>query len=881
MTWWSRLSRRNSLERDLGRELDFHIAERVSVLQSTGLSEEESRRRVYHEFGGMEQVKEACRDARGTRWLEDVMADIRYAFRTLRKVPTFTLVCLVTLALGIGVTTGIFTVLNGVLLKPLAYSDPGHLVNLQEKTTWETAWGDIWALSYPNYLDCKHRVHSLELAAMHNAGGAIVSAPGDAAYVDGLEISSNLFSVLGVHLLRGRPFSPDEDRPAGSPPAIIGFHFWQQRFGGNPQAIGMKLVYDGHPRTVIGIAPAGFRIDGEEVDLFTPIGQDTVPMQLNRERHGTVAWGRLRPGATLAHANAELAVIGHQLESAYPKSNHGRTFIAEILHADVGEARPTLWLLLGAVSLVLLIACANIASLLLARAVSRQRELALRAALGASRGRLVRQYLTESAVLGFGGGCVGVLFAIAVVRALVALWPNGLPRSYDIRVDERVLLFATGISLLSGLVCGLAPALRTRLGEIDRTLRAGARTIVGGTRHLHAAFVTVEVALAVVLLASAAMLGQTLLHLASLSPGLNIKNLMTARVALAPATLTNPAQTRANWKDLLDRARRVPGVDSVAMIDTVPMREGSNPIGYTTSAAAVPENQQPMVLANCTTPDYLKTMGIPLLRGRFLSDQDHVNSQSVAVVDDVMAKQAFPGEDPIGKQLWIGIARDPVTVVGVVGHVRQWGLAGDDNSRIRAQLYYPFSQVPDQLVRRWSELMSIAIRTETDPQAVLKSLRQAVSGATRDQVLYETHTMEQLVSQSLARQRFLLLLFGIFAGLALVLACVGVYGVFSYLTGQRIPEIGIRIALGANTGQVVALIMRQSCRMILAGIALGFAGAIAAARLLLWLIEGMQIIDPLTLILTVCTLMAAALFASFLPARRASRIDAMQALRQE
>jgi predicted permease len=377
------------------------------------------------------------------------------------------------------------------------------------------------------------------------------------------------------------------------------------------------------------------------------------------------------------------------------------------------------------------------------------------------------------------------------------------------------------------------------------------------------------------------MLGQTLLHLASLNPGLNVKNLMTARIALAPATLINPAQTRANWKDILDRARRVPGVDSVAMIDTVPMREGSNPIGYTTSAAAVPENRQPMVLANCTTPDYLKTMGIPLLRGRFLSDQDQINSQSVAVVDDVMAKQAFPGEDPIGKQLWIGIARDPVTVVGIVGHVRQWGLAGDDHSRVRAQLYYPFSQVPGQLVRRWSELMSIAIRTKTDPRAVVKSLRQAVSGATRDQVLYETHTMEELVSQSLAQQRFLLLLFGIFAGLALILACVGVYGVLSYLTSQRIPEIGMRIALGANTGQVVALIMRQSCRMILAGIALGFAGAIAAGRILLWLIEGMQAINPWTLILTVSMLMIAALLASFLPARRASRIDAMQALRQE
>lgn len=881
MTWWSRFRRRDRLEQDLGRELEFHIAERISALQNTGLSEEEARRRVRHEFGGMEQVKEVCRDARRTRWAEDLLSDIYYAFRTLNKVPAFTLVCLLTLALGIGVTTGIFTVINGVLLRPLAYPDAERLVNLQEKTTWSTVWGDIWAVSYPNYLDCKHGVHSLELAAMHDAGGAIVSAPGDAGYVDGVEISANLFTVLGVHLLRGRPFAPDEDRPGGPPDVIIGYRFWQERFNGDPQAIGRQLVYDGHPRTVIGIAPAGFRIDGDEVDLFTPIGQDTVPMQLSRERHGTAVWGRLRPGATMAQANAELAVVGHQLEAAYPKSNHGRTFVAETLHVDVGEARSTLWLLLGAVTLVLTIACANIASLLLARAASREREMAMRAALGASRGRLVRQCLTESAVLGLGGGGLGLLLAIAVVRVLIALWPGGLPRAYDIRVDEHVLLFAAGTSLLSGLACGLAPALRTRLKEIDRALRAGARTIAGGTRHLHAAFVAVEIALAVVLLASAAMLGQTLLHLASLNPGLNTKDLMIARVALSPATLTNPAQTRATWKDILDRARRVPTVDSIAMIDTVPMREGSNPIGYNTSAAAVPENQQPTVLANCTTPDYLKTMGIPLLRGRFLTDQDNSNSQSVAVIDDVMAEQAFPGQDPLGKHLWIGIALDPVTVVGVVGHVRQWGLAGDDHARLRAQLYYPFSQVPDHLVRRWSELMSIAVRTRTDPQAVLKSLRHAVSGATRDQVLYETSTMERLVSQSVARQRFLLLVFGIFAGLALALGCVGVYGVLSYLTEQRVPEIGVRIALGATTGQIMALVMRQSFQMILVGIALGFAGAIGAGRILFWLVEGMQSINPWTLLVTISMLTVSALSASFLPARRASRMDATQALRQE
>lgn len=881
MTWLRRLYSRGRMEEQLEKELRFHLDQHVADLLAQGQTPEEAKREASLALGGLEQTKEGSRDARGTRWLEDLLADVRYAARTFKKNPGFTAVCLLTLALGIGANTAIFTVVNGVLLKPLSYADPGRLVNVQEKTTWSTVWGNVWSFTYPNYVDCRSGVHSLDMAALHDAGGGIVSAPGESAYIDGMEITSNLFSVLGVRLLTGRPFSADEDRPGGPPVAILGFHFWQQRFGGNPAARGMTLVYEGVPRTIVGIAPAGLRIDDAEVDLFTPIGQDTAPMQLSRERHGTVAWARLKSGATLAQANLELAAVGRHLETAYPKSNRGRSFFAEPLRPDVGAARSTLWLLSGAVSLVLVIACANVASLLLARAMSRERELAMRAALGAGRGRLVRQCLTESAVLGFAGGLLGVVLAVLIVRSFVALWPNGLPRAQDIGIDATVLLFAAGVSLLSGLLCGYTPALRTRLDELDKTLRAGARTITGSGRRMHGLFVTVQIALAVVLLVSAGMLGRTMLRLSSLNPGLNVKNLMVSRVALSPGTLTDSARIRATWEAILDRARHVGGIESVAMIDTVPMREGSNPVGYSTSAAPVPENRQPIVLANCTTPDYLKTMGIPLLRGRFLDDRDRFDSESVVVIDDVMAAQAFPGQDAIGKHLWIGIGPDPVRVVGIVGHVRQWGLAGDDGSHIRAQLYYPFSQVPGQLVRRWSDLMSIVVRTRSDPEAVLASLRHAVSGATSDQVLYETQTMEQLATASLAQQRFLLMLFSVFAGFALLLASVGIYGVLSYLTSRRVPEIGVRIALGATAGQVTRLVLRGSLSMILAGVAFGFAGALAAGQVLRWLVEGLQTIDVLTLIFTISMMIAAALLASFLPARRASRIDPIQALRQE
>jgi predicted permease len=397
---------------------------------------------------------------------------------------------------------------------------------------------------------------------------------------------------------------------------------------------------------------------------------------------------------------------------------------------------------------------------------------------------------------------------------------------------------------------------------------------------LHGIFVVSEIALAVVLLVSAGMLGRTLLRLSSLDPGLNIQNVLTSRAALSPATLANPEKTRMAWREILDRMRRVPGVESVAMVDTVPMREGNNQIGYATTAA-VQENQQPLVLASSVTPDYLKVMGIALLQGRFFDDQDRKGNESVAVIDEVMAQEAFGGRDVIGKHLWIGIGPDPVRVVGVVRHVRQWGLARDDSSKVRAQLYYPFAQVPDALVRRWSELMSIAVRTSVDPLSVIESLRSAVRGTGNDQVLYEVNTMEQLVRDSLARQRFLLLLFGIFAGLALLLACIGIYGVLAYLTGQRVPEIGVRVALGARAVDVIWLVLRQSLRMIFVGVIIGAAGAVVAGRVLVRLVEGAQPIELSTLAITIAILVAAALTASFVPARRASRVDPLIALRQE
>ena len=879
MTWWNRLLRRKQLEEQLEKELRFHLEQHTADLIARGHDPAEARRQARLTLGGPEQVKEECRDARGTRWLEDLWQDLRYALRTLRQKPGFAAVALATLALGIGATTVMFTVINGVILKPLPYRDPDRLVKLQEKTDFSTQWGNLWAFTYPNFIDCKSGSHSLYFGAWRYGGGT-VSGSGNAEYVDGREVSADLFPLLGVTPIQGRAFRSEEDRLGATPVAIISHGLWQRLFGGNAAAIGMPLVFEGKSYTIVGVIPAGFRL-GDEVDVFTLLGQDASPRMQNREAHGVQVWARLRPGATLAQAQAELALVGRHLAEQYPKSNKGRTFIAEPLRPDVGDVRSTLWLLLGAVSLVLLIACVNVASLLLARAVSRERELAMRLALGAGRGRLVRQCLTESAVLGLSGGVLGILLAAAGIRPFVTYWPGSLPRVEEVHLDLHVLLFALAASLASGLLFGLAPALRAPARELEQTLRAGARTLAGSSRRMHSGFVISEIALAVVLLVSAGMLGRMLVRLSSLNPGVNIQNVLTARTALSPATLTNPAQIRTTWDDILDRARHVPGVQSIATVDTVPLREGNNQIGYQTTPDARPENQQPLVLASSVSPDYLKVMGIPLRQGRFFDEHDRMGNEPVVVIDDVMAQEAFHGQEPLGKHLWIGLGTDPLRVVGVVGHVRYWGPAGDDQARVRAQLYYPFAQVPDKLLRRWSELMSIAVRTSTEPLSLIEPLRRAVRGATGDQVLYEVQTMDHLASATLARQRFLLLLFSVFASLALMLACIGIYGVLAYLTSQRVPEIGVRIALGATARDVMGLVMRQSFGMIFLGVAVGVAGAWTAGRVLIRMVAGMQSTEPSSFAIMIPVLVIAALFASFVPAHRASRVDPVKALRQE
>lgn len=817
-------------------------------------------------------------DAR--RWsmvdfLDSVLRDLRYAFRSFRHRPGFVAVALLTLALGISATTVMFTVINGVLLKPLSYPASDRLVTMHDSTD---KYGDIW-FAYPDFLDCQQQSRSLALAAWA-FGGGMVTEPGEAEFVTSRAISREFFSVLGLNLARGRSFLAEENRPGDAPVAIISYNMWQRRFGGSPDVVGKKLTFDGKSYTITGVSPADFQLNGDQ-DVFTPLGQGTERRMQLRAANFLHIIARLKPDVAFDAAQAEMAQIARNLAHQYPESNTGRNFVIQPLRAElVADVQSTLWLLLGAVGLLLLIACANVASLLLSRAVAREREFALRVALGAGRGRMVRQCLTESSLLGLFGGVLGVLLAAACMHPFLLFWPGNLPRVEEVQLDWRVLLFAFVVSLFSAILFGLAPALRAPTRDLEPALRAGSKTISGSSRRLHSIFVISQIALALVLLVSAGMLGRTVLRLSSLDPGLDVKNVLVARVAFSPGAIKDPQQTRASWRSLLDRASHVPGIRAAAFTDIVPMRTGSNEVGYWTTEAPPPPDQTPLTLLTSVTPDYMKVMGIPLREGRFFNDDDRLGNNPVVMIDEVLARHAFRGQSAVGKRIFLQDI-GPVQVAGVVGHVRHWGLAGDDRAQVRDQVYMPLAFLPDPLTRIFSSFLSVVVRTDVAPLNVAEPLRRELRGSTGDEALYEIRTMEQLASASIARQRFLVMLFGVFAGLALVLACVGIYGVLAYLTSQRIPEIGVRMALGASRGNIIQLVLRQSLGMILGGAGLGILAALAAGRLLLHLVDGMAPTEPLTMVAVIAVLFAAALLASFVPARRASRLDAVQALRNE
>ncbi len=847
----------------------------------------ESRRAATWNLGSAEAAKEACRDARGTRWAEDLGRDARLALRGWRRRPGLAAAVILTLGLGIGTVTLMVSLVEGVLLKPLPFAHPDRLVRVWEQTAAPPSaaavaegWGQLWSFTYPDYRDLARESQSEELAG-YSWDGDLVSAPGPTTFVNAFRVSANLFPLLGVKPIAGRNIAPSEDRPGGPAVALVGAKLARERFGSVVGAVGGPIEFAGTLYRVIGVMPPGFAVLGftapDTAQVFTALGQDSPAVLVNRGRHFMTVVGRLQAGASLAAAGQEANLIASRLQSAYPKTNSGRSFLIRPLRLDFGSDATTLWLLLGAAGLVLVLAVANIAGLLWTRALAEERVMALRAALGAGRGRLVRQCLTESVLFGMAGGALGLSLAAEGLRPFLAYWPGGLPRSSAVGLDGRVLGFLVALSLMASLLFGLAPAWRVREGYLDSALhsRQPGRRGAG----LQRALVVAQMALALVLLAGAGALGGALVHLTALNLGVNPSDVLTGRVALPAADLSSTGAARAAWQTLLLRLRAIPGVSAATTVDTVPLREGNDILNYWAGAAKPPEARQPAALATAVGTDYFRVMGIQVRQGRVIGARDQAHSPPVVVIDENLARHAFGGRNPIGQQIHIGLGNGPWTVVGVVGHVRYWGPAGDAAGQEQDEVYYAFRQLPDRYVARWSQLTSIAVRTAVPPTAVAAQVRQAVqqSGA----ALYEVRTLTGLARETLAQQRFLLVLFSIFAALALLLAILGVYGVQAWLGEQRTPELAVRLALGARRAEIFWMLLCQELPVLGIGAAVGVGAAWAAGDLLRHAVAGVAPASAGTLAAAAALLVLAALAASLPPARRACRADPLATLRQE
>ncbi len=819
--------------------------------------------------------------------MQTLWQDIRYGLRMLGKNPGFTAVVILTLALGIGANTALFSIVNGVLLNPLPFTEPDRLVSMYTRTPEFTRA----SVSYLNFLDWRRDNHSFSAIAAFRGENYNLSGLGDAQRLSANMVSADFFPILGVRPSVGRFFSEQEDQVGAAPVAVISDGLWKRKFASAPDAVGKALNLNGTLYTIVGVLPAHFQfISGngnfhDDAEVFTPIGQWNDP--LFRDRHtgmGMDVVGRLKPGVTLQQATLDMQAVASHLAEAYPDIDKNSGINVLALKEDVvGDIRPFLLVLLAAVGFVLLIACANVANLLLARSTGRTREFAIRTAMGASPGRVVRQLLTESILLALAGGGLGLLIAAWGTRAAIKVLPEALPRAEDVHIDGRVLLFAMAVSLLAGILFGLVPALRAYRTDIHETLKEGGRG-GSGTRHrTQSIFVAVEMAMALVLLVGAGLMIRSLGKLWNTDPGFDPNNVLRVSFASSKPLGATPAATRAAFRQIHDALAAIPGVQSVSLsVGSTPMQGDSDlPLWLEGEPKPASQSEMKASLFYFTQPDYLKVMKTPLKRGRFLTESDGEGSPAVMVIDDQFAKLYFAGQDPIGKHVNLGILNMSAEVVGVVGHVKQWGLDNDPPGAIQAQSYSPISQLPDGIFSLLEHGTAAVIRTEGSPLALIGSITNAVQGVNSDIVVYGPETMSSVISESLSAKRFVMVLLGVFAALAAILSAVGIYGVISYIAAQRTQEIGIRMALGAGRGSVLRMVLREAGMMALLGVGIGLVAAFALTRLMASILFGVSTHDPLTYLGVAAVLMLVALAACYIPARRATRVDPMVALRYE
>jgi predicted permease len=869
-------------------ELRDHIERQTDANLAAGMPRDEARRQALMQFGGAEAVKEDCREQSSGFWLETLLSDVRYGVRMMMRSPGFTIVAILTLALGIGANTAIFSVVNGVLLNPLPFPHPEQLVSLSEsKPNFATG-----SISYLNFRDWQRNNHTFSAMAISRPISFSLTGSGEAEQLQAELLSSDYFSLLGVKPVLGRMFAPGEDEVGAAPIVLISGGLWKRKFGSSPEVLGRTVTLDGRGFTIVGVIPADFDLSTRSFrnsEIYVPIGQWKNNFLLNRGAGlGIHGIGRLRPGVSIEQARADMDEVTRNLIAAYPDTDKGIGAAVRPLKQDMlGEVRPFLLLLLGAVCFVLLIACVNVANLLLARSTSRAREFAIRAALGAGKGRLIRQLLTESILLGIAGGGLGLLLAVWATRIALQHLPVTLPHAAGVGIDARVLLFTIAISVGVGIIFGLVPALKSLRPVLQVTLNENGRG-GSGTRHrAQSVFVVVEMALALVLLAGAGLMVRTLARLWSQDPGFNPRNVLTFNLSPPPSLMNSNAETvRAFSRELDRRIAATPGVQAVSMTWAALPMSGDDEDVFWLDGHAKPASQNDMnwAVKYVVDPDYLQAMQIRLRRGRFFTSQDNERAPSVAVIDDALARKYFGNEDPIGKRLRVieneGMGDGTTEIVGVVDHVNQWGLASDAQN-LQAQIYLPAMQMSDGFTVLVSYGTTAVVRYAGSARSIIDSIRDTSRKMNSEQVVYGEQTMDEIISDSISDRKFSMVLLGTFAALALLLSSIGIYGVISYLIGERTHEIGIRMALGAQRKDVLALVLSEGVRLTLLGAAIGIAAALGLTRLMANLLYGVSATDPLTFVAVPIVLLGVAMLACYIPARRAMRVDPMTALRYE
>ena len=806
--------------------------------------------------------------------------DVRYGLRVLSKSSGFAAIAILTLALGIGANTALFSVVNGVLLNPLPFPNPDELLAVYSKTS---SFGQS-SISYPNFLDWHKDNTSFSSLGAFRSESYNLTGIGEPERLNCQMVSAEFLPALGIPLPLGRNFRPEEDQAGAAPVALVGDRLWKRKFGASPDILGKSLTLNGKSHTVVGVAPSRLPVFSP-IDVYVPIGQWTDPTF--RDRHismGMNSIGRLKPGVSFEQARADMDRIGRNLEAAYPDSNKGTGITLVPLKTDVvGDVRGILLVLLGAVGFVLLIACANVANLLLARSTGRAREFAIRSALGASPARVIRQLLTESVMLGVGGGVIGLLLAKWGTRAILAALPAALPRSEEIGIDSHVLLFTVGVSVLTGILFGLVPAIKTLRPDMHETLKEGGRGSSGARHRTQNVFVIVEMAMALVLLIGAGLMIRSLAALWRVNPGFDSRQVLTYDVSFtSPADITAD-QLRAKYRETLRQFENVPGVENVSLMGgSLPMT-GDSEVPFWIEGQPKPANQNemPFALFYLVTPGYQQAMRIPLERGRFFNARDDERTPAAAVIDSSFARKYFPGQDPVGKRLHLSLLEMQPEIVGVIGHVEHWGLGSREHQDLQSQIYLSVWQVPDRFWPLLANGVGWVARTTGAPTSIVSGIREAEAKVDATAVTYNVRPMEEIVANSIAKQRLAMILLSVFSTLALVLSAIGIYGVISYLTGQRTHEIGSRVALGASASDVLRMIVGEGMRIALIGVGIGIVAALGLTRLITKLIFGVGANDPLTFVGVAVLLSSVALIACYIPARRAMRVDPIIALRYE